>query len=256
MARRMLYARWMIKSSSMTRASNRRQLTLYLLFALVWQTGFATVRVINEGVPGESSAEVDDRLDTALKLYKPQYVVVFVGMNDAANDRKFLSPQQTGHHVDAMIKRSQSFGAKVVVVSVHQPDTVRLMQRHKPEAYGSISPTQRVDTLNDVLRKIARQDHAAFADFHDALQRAGGADIRMSTDGVHLTLKGYALLASTVRNVLPKRIDPASTVLCIGDSLTYGIGVRPPGGSPEATETYPAQLQSLLRAETTLQTNR
>jgi lysophospholipase L1-like esterase len=245
-----------IKSSSMMRPSNKRRLLLSLLFALASQAGSAAVRVINQGVPGESSAEVDDRLDTTLKLYKPQFVVIFVGMNDAVNDRKFLPPEQTSHHVNAMIKRTQASGANVVIVSIHQPDTARLMQRHKPEAYGSISPIQRVDTLNEVLRKIAQQDHAAFADFHDALQRAGGADVRMSTDGVHLTLKGYALLASTVRNVLPKRIDPASTVLCIGDSLTYGIGVRAPGRSPEGAETYPAQLQSILSAETTARPSR
>jgi acyl-CoA thioesterase-1 len=245
-----------IKSSTMMRLSNNRRALLCLLLALASQTAFAAIRVVNEGVPGESSVEVDHRLDAALKQHKPQFVVIFVGMNDAVNDHKFLPPEQTGHYVDAMIKRTQAVGANVVVVSIHQPDTVRLMQRHKPEAYGSISPAQRVDAFNDVLRKIAQQDHAAFADFHDALYRAGGADIRMSTDGVHLTLKGYALLASTVRNVLPKRIDPASTVLCVGDSLTYGIGVRPGGGAPEGTETYPAQLQSLMRAETTLQTNR
>lgn len=246
----------MIKSSTMMRSSNSRIALLSLLFALASQITFAIIRVVNEGIPGESSAEVDRRLDAALKQYKPQFVIIFVGMNDAVNDRKFLPPKETGHYVDAMIKRTQAFGASAIVVSIHQPDIARLMQRHKPEAYGSISPPQRVDTLNDVLRKTARRDHAGFADFNDALHRAGGADARMSTDGVHLTLKGYALLAATVRNVLPKQIGPASTVLCIGDSLTYGIGVRPPDGAPEGTDTYPAQLQLLLRSETTLQTNR
>lgn len=69
----------------------------------------------------------------------------------------------------------------------------------------------------------------------------------MSTDGVHLTAKGYALLAATVRKALPEHIDSGSAILCIGDSLTYGIGVRPAGGGPEGTVTYPAQLQFLLR---------
>ena len=246
----------MIKSSSTMRLSKRQRLLLYLLFLLSSRTIFAAVRVINDGVPGESSAEVEIRLPADLKQYKPQFVVIFVGMNDAVNDRKFLPSEQTGRHVDAMIKQSQTRGAKVVVVSVHQPDTARLMQRHKPEAYGSITPTERIDMLNDMLRKVARHDDAAFADFHEALRRIGGADTGMSTDGVHLTKRGYALLASTVRRALPKRIDSESTVLCVGDSLTYGIGVRQDGQTSDSTETYPAQLQSLLRSETTVQVNR
>jgi acyl-CoA thioesterase-1 len=249
--------RAVIKSSSMTRAlRNRELLFLSLLLVLSSRILVAAVRVINEGVPGESSTEVGLRLDAALKQYKPQFVVIFVGMNDAVNDRKFLSPEQTGGHVDAMIKQSQAIGAAVVIVSVHQPDMVRLLQRHKPEAYDSVSPTQRIDRVNNVLQIIAQRNHATFADFHEALNKAGGADIGMSTDGVHLTAKGYALLASTVRNALPSHIDPESTVLCMGDSLTYGIGVRPVGRAPEDAMTYPAQLQSLLRAETTVQTNR
>jgi acyl-CoA thioesterase-1 len=237
-------------------SKKQKLLFLCLLSLLSSRTLLAAIRVANEGVPGESSAEIELRLDAALKQYKPQLVVIFAGMNDAVNDRKFLTPEQTAEHVSAMIKRSQASGAKVVIVSVHQPDTARLMQRHKPEVYGSVSPAKRIDRLNDRLRIVSRRDHAALADFHEALNKAGGADIRMSTDGVHLTDKGYALLASTVRSALPKHLDPGSIVLCIGDSLTFGIGVRPAGQTSDSTETYPAQLQSLLRAETIVQSNR
>ncbi|MDE1175742.1 MAG: GDSL-type esterase/lipase family protein [Edaphobacter sp.] len=211
----------------------------------------AAVRVVNDGVPGESSAEVDLRLDKALTQYHPQAVVIFVGMNDAVNDKKFLPVKQTAEHVSSMVKRSRDAGATVVIVLVHEPDTKRLLQRHNASVYGDVSPEERIRRLDDALEHIAHTDKMAVADFHAALIRAGGPTDELSTDGVHLTAKGYALLAETVRSALPSRMRDTDTVLCMGDSLTYGIGVRAPGVAAEGKQTYPAQLQRLFHQERT-----
>jgi acyl-CoA thioesterase-1 len=207
------------------------------------------VRVVNAGMPGENSTEVDSRLDAALQQTKPQYIVLFVGMNDAVNDRKFLPLETTAAKVSSMVKRSQAAGAKVIVVSVHEPDTARLLQRHKPEVYGSMPPAERIRALDRALKQVADSAQAGFVDFHDTLIKAGGANLELSTDGVHLTARGYALLAESVRKGLPAQIDNTTTILCMGDSLTYGIGVRQPGGAPEGDRTYPAQLQALLQQD-------
>lgn len=241
---RRITPRILLKSSSMVFRWNG---LLYALLLLAFSAqGNAAVRVFNEGVPGESSAEVDARLDAALKRYTPHYVVLFVGMNDAVNDKKFLPPETTAAHVAAMIHRSQAAGAAVVLVSVHEPDIVRLLQRHKAEAYGGTPPAERTRQLDRALERTAKQNHASLADFHASLIKVGGATTEWSTDGVHLTAKGYALLARTVRSSLPKHVTQDASVLCIGDSLTYGIGVRPAGGTTESDQTYPAVLQRFL----------
>ena len=208
----------------------------------------AAVRVVNQGIPGESSAEIDARLDAALRQYKPDVVIIFAGTNDAVNDRKFLPPEVTGEHIDSMARRSAKAGAQVVVISIHEPDMVRLLERHKPEAYGSVSPAERVRSLNQALEKVARRDHLALANFHDTLIKAGGPGPNLSTDGVHLTSRGYGLLAEVVRSALPNHLSNDGTILCMGDSLTYGIGVRLPG-TPDNDQTYPAQLQKLLNKD-------
>lgn len=97
------------------------------LLALTTAFSLAQVKVVNEGVPGENSVEVDARLDRVLAQVKPQYVVIFVGMNDAVNDHKFLQPHETELHVSVMVKRSRAAGAQVILVSVHEPDVVRLL---------------------------------------------------------------------------------------------------------------------------------
>lgn len=210
-------------------------------------SGNAQPRVINEGFPGSNTAELDARLDRALQEFKPTYVVLFVGANDALNEKKFLTPRQTGIHLVAMVQRIEDTGANVVMVTVHDPDVVRLMKRHNPEAYGGTPPLKRLAMVNDRVRDTARRHHAALVPFHKVLRKAGGANTELSTDGVHLTAKGYGMLAAAVRAKLPKHLAANAIVLCFGDSLTYGIGVRPPNNAPEPATTYPAQLRVLLR---------
>jgi acyl-CoA thioesterase-1 len=202
-------------------------------------------RVINLGYPGENTAELDARLDGALVEFKATFLVLFAGGNDALNDKKFVSSGQTESHLEAMVHRAQLAGASVLLVTVHDPDTERLMQRHKVEAYAGISPLQRLAMVNSAIASVATRTHATLVQFHDTLQKEGGASTEWSTDGVHLTPKGYALLATTIRSALPKTLPPDTTILCFGDSLTYGIGVRKPGAA-ETAETYPAQLRSLI----------
>lgn len=222
---------------------------MFTIIPITAATAASAVRVINDGVPGESSAEINERLDAAIKLYKPNFVVIFAGANDAVNDRKFLPAEKTAQLISAMTHRSKAIGSKVVIVTIHEPDTARLFERHKPEAYGDFTPAARVQALDQALKRVARNNRAALADFHEALIKAGGPNPDLSTDGVHLSARGYGLLAAVVRNSLPKQLPGNSTVLCIGDSLTYGIGVRPPGNAQEVDQTYPAQLQKLLNKD-------
>ena len=207
----------------------------------------AQVRVINDGFPGENTAELDARLDGALQQFHPGYVVLFAGANDALNEKKFLPTSETRAHLQSMADNIKSRGAQLIMVSVHDPDLVRLMTRHKPEAYGDAPPLQRLALVNEQVRQIAEHEHAPVVPFATVLKKAGGPNAELSTDGVHLTAKGYGLLAAAVRAKLPKDIPGDTTVLCFGDSLTYGIGVRPANSPADTAETYPAQLHALLK---------
>lgn len=207
----------------------------------------AQVRVINDGFPGENTSELDARLDDALQQFNPDYVVLFAGSNDALNDKKFLPARETRAHLRYMADRIKRHGAQVIMVTVHDPDLARLMTRHKPEAYGNTPPLQRLALINEQVRRVARVEHASLVPFAGVLQKAGGANSELSTDGVHLTAKGYGLLATAVRAQLPKHFSDGATILCFGDSLTYGIGVRSASSPTDTAETYPAQLRVLLK---------
>jgi hypothetical protein len=113
----------------------------------------AQVRVLTEVQPGASTAELVPKLKEALKQRKPQVVVLFVGMNDAVNDRKFILPAQTAANPLERVHDSEASGAKVLLVTLHIPDVKRLMQRHSPAAYGNDPPQRRIKETNAASRE-------------------------------------------------------------------------------------------------------
>jgi acyl-CoA thioesterase-1 len=203
----------------------------------------AAMKVINRGIPGQTTAEIDARTEAELNRYNPDVVVLFAGMNDAVNDRKFLSPASSRAHLESVVRKCRQRGSRVVLITVHQPDITRLMQRHKPETYGDRPPQQRIRELNAEILSVVAQNNLPVVDFASLLKEHGGPTTEWSTDGVHLTAKGYALLAQAVFKQL-QRLGDTQIVLCLGDSLTFGIGVRKPESS-ETSETYPGTLSSL-----------
>lgn len=187
---------WRIEAGDSFCKMTRRRRLRDVFFCTLWMaiccTGFAAPHVVNAGVPGESSGEMAARMGVALDRYRPSVVVMFAGMNDAVNDLKFQSRKQTWEFVTAMVKRSQMAHAKVVLVTLHEPNERRLLARHNVENYRGISPAERIRPVNRELLEISRQTKVPLADFHEALRQAGGANEAMSTDGVHLTARGFA----------------------------------------------------------------
>ena len=159
-----------------------------------------------------------------------------------------LAPEQTFTFVSQMLTEIAAVGSRGIVVTVHMPDEVRLLQRHSPTTYGDRTPAQRIQQTNAALRKAAKQHSAELVDFNEVFARSGGANKELSTDGVHLTARGYHLLAVAVASALPKDMSTA-TVLCFGDSLTYGIGVRAPEAADAGSESYPQQLDQMLNSK-------
>lgn len=161
-------------------------LVLALLLNVVLQTASATTtpKVINIGYPGFNTAELDAKLDEALQIAKPKYVILMAGANDALNNRKFLSAEQTRLHLQAMVRRAQASGATVILITIHDPDLKRLLERHRPEDYGTSSPLHRLAIVNSIVVAVAAQQNATVVNFHTILTRAGGANADLSTDGV------------------------------------------------------------------------
>jgi len=80
------------------------------------QTG-RTVKVLNGGVSGDTTAGGLARLDWAL-ADKPQLVIIELGANDALRG---LPPEQTRHNLDAIMTRLKQQGIAVLLTGMRAP---------------------------------------------------------------------------------------------------------------------------------------
>jgi acyl-CoA thioesterase-1 len=226
---------------------------LLLMVSLAGQIGACAqgIQVVNAGIGGENSAEVKARFHSAVTSNHATFVVIYVGMNDAVNERKFLPIRTSMRNIDWMRKDALDAGATAILVNVQHVDAARVRLRHDPKVYGAEGPNGRVDAFDAALEKLAAKRRIRLVDLRALVDDAGGAAPRLSTDGVHFNRAGYSLLAKAVYAALRPHLAAGATVLCIGDSLTYGVGVRPIGASERAPAgnfypTYPAQLAELI----------
>ena len=120
---------------------------------LAESTGY---KVVNAGVPGETSAEGLARLPSALEQNKPQLVVLCHGGNDLLQR---LDERQIAANLEAMIELARASGANVILVAVPRP---RLLLKPAP-FYREVAAQCRVpcdeETLPDVLGHPGMKSH-------------------------------------------------------------------------------------------------
>jgi acyl-CoA thioesterase-1 len=118
------------------------------------------------------------------------------------------------------------------------------MKRHKKESYGNEGPNGKVERYNKALRALADEKKVPVADFAGVVAAADQqAGKLVSADGVHLTATGYEALAQCFWKVVAGEIKDKTTIVCLGDSVTFGAGVK--GAGTTTGESYPACLSRI-----------
>ena len=195
-------------------------------------------QVINAGIPGQNSSDGRSRFERDVLEVCPSVLLLYFGGNDALNPGAFVALDDYAANMAWMIDQALAHGIAPVVATVLHVDTDRLLAQHQTNK-PSEAPNNLIDRYNRALLAVARERQVAVADFAQALDAAGGPTPALSTDGLHLTAAGNRLLAQTFFQVMPLEIPRG--VVCLGDSLTYGVPLRTPTQNSE--ETYPAQLE-------------
>jgi len=145
--------------------------------ALASLTGW---RVVNAGVPGDTSAQALQRLPSLLQEHQPVLVLVSIGGNDLL---RRLPEADTRANVQRICELARGAGAQVLLLAVPRPSVAAAIT-------GSLS------------------DHPMYAELADALHvplQAHGwsavlADESLRADQIHANARGYAQVARNVRD--------------------------------------------------------
>lgn len=150
----------------------------------LWDAWFPTVRVVNRGIGGDTTADIRRRLESAIS--SPTAVFLLAGTNDLTRGvPQTQTVEETGRIVDTIIQSAP--GCTVYLQSV----TPRAL-RYRDELVQ----------LNGELRNLAeaRAPRVAFVDLWPALADREGALITEFThDSIHLNGRGYAAWTSAIR---------------------------------------------------------
>lgn len=205
--------------------------------------------VINAGVGGNRSTALLSRVDRDVVARKPTLVVVMVGTNDRLNSGGFVSARAYRKNVETLVDRIRTGGAKVLLVTPPPCLPKLLFTRHDPRKFADQSPTERMAEVRSILLGISKAKNVALVDFHRYLIEKKLADDQKESvlrniansgvkDGVHLTPRGYQLLAELItKKITTARFD-TSRIVCFGDSLTQG----------SAKANYPKYLDTILNS--------
>lgn len=220
--------------------------------------------VVNSGVPGRNSSEGLRDLPKVLESPADHLVILF-GMNDALNSAKLVEPKKFRQNLQKMIDLSRKQGAKTVtLVTLHPVNESYLQERHpKHPAFGRLQ--EHVQEYNQAIQEVAQESDCLLVDWRTELLRKSpgetvedavadrqesllrGTENSDDRDGLHLTAKGYQLLAAAVEKRLREHLAPDDKIVCFGDSLTFGSHMH--GEGTTHGDTYPAALQRLLKPE-------
>ena len=133
-------------------------------------------KVVNAGVPGETSAQGLERLPTTLDEVQPKLLLLCHGGNDFL---RRLDDAQAASNVRAMIQLARGRGIPVVLIATPKPGLPPAV----PPFYGEIATELKVPYDDGVLRSVL-------------------LDNGLKSDMVHPNAAGYARIAAAVEKVL------------------------------------------------------
>ncbi len=204
--------------------------------------------IANLGIPGQAAAEIFASQAQKAVDMKPHLTIILAGTNDMLNSSKLSSFEKYEKDLRNLIDTILAGGSNVMLVNLPPCSEALLLTRHRREAFGDNSPGERVKRANEIIARLAAEKSLPMVDFNrifdpDSLVEASSflrnpANSQVD-DGVHPTAAGYAALAQLIADKIAAENLLHARVVCVGDSITFGLGV-------EKGEDYPFQLEKLL----------
>ena len=188
------------------------------VYASVLQEELQNVRVINAGVPGNTTEMARKRFEQDVLMHQPQIVIIQLGINDAAVDvwkkppakEPRVSPERYEANLRHFVQTLKSKNARVVLMT---PNPLRWTPKLK-EMYGK-PPYQpeNVDGFNaplapycEAARRVAREEGAELLDMQQAFveqaQKQGVTVDSLLSDGMHPNDGGHRIEADLLRECI------------------------------------------------------
>ncbi len=216
----------------------------------------AKFKLFNQGVAGNTSADLLNRVDGDVIALHPDLTIVMVGTNDMLNSRKVTSYVDYEKNLTELIERVKATGSQVMLLSSLPADSEYLFKRHDKSKYAG-HPDEVMASARDIVEELSLRFDCHFVDLYDEFTSRGLPDhnrdiyIRNKRnsrveDGVHPTAAGYQLVGEIIWDYLTSNDlqNRYKRIVCFGDSITKGSGAS--GAGTVTGKNYPSYLNTKL----------
>lgn len=178
-------------------------------------------------------------------MHAPELVILWAGVNDRLYPGHTVELADFRRNYLALAGRCRAIGAEVLAGTLPPQYAPYLIEQFPAVATYPDTPAERLAPVNAFLRGLG----LPLADFEAVvasrpLGEAADSYLQNSAnsgrrDGLHLTAEGAQAIARCAFEAIRKHGLPDGRIVCFGDSLTCGVGLR-------RSESYPARLAELL----------
>ena len=155
---------------------------------------------VGRGIGGQTTPQMLVRFRADVVDLEPGAVVILAGTNDIAGNTGPATDKMIEDNLASMAEIASANGIRVILASI-------LPAAAYPWAPG-IMPAPRIAALNEWIEAYADDNDHVYVDYHAALaDDAGGMQAPYTTDGVHVTPAGYAVMEELVEAAIDEALS-------------------------------------------------
>jgi lysophospholipase L1-like esterase len=155
---------------------------------------------INRGISGQTTPQMLLRFQQDVINLHPKAVVILAGTNDIAGNTGPMTLEQIRDNILSMVQLAKANGIHPIVCSV-------LPAYDYPWRPG-LQPNVKIPKLNQLLKEMTDKQGVMYLDYFSAMaDDRNGLPEAYTTDEVHVTKEGYAVMEKLVSEAIRKTLN-------------------------------------------------
>ncbi|OQC10868.1 MAG: GDSL-like Lipase/Acylhydrolase [Tenericutes bacterium ADurb.Bin087] len=162
------------------------------------QDFFPGVKIYNRGIAGDTTKDILKRIDNVVAL-QPRKLFLQIGTNDLA---KASSPRKIINNVKKIVStfKKEVLNIEIICLSLYP---VSHTKKFLSPLIVGLRTNKKIQKTNELLVELCAAEGLKYLDFYTLLKdKKGRLDRHYTVEGLHISGKGYAVIAKALQSHL------------------------------------------------------